>query len=527
MYKLGFNNFRKFSTFNPVEYRGITFLVGSNNSGKSTFVKAFLLINNFIKSENYHLFSFVDNIIDDVNIITLGRARNNNSTSNSPIDFIIQLEHFQIIVSISGDDYSTIGIVQNILIDDILNGYLIKIDPINEIIGLTKKRIENKNESKELNKKLNDLENEIIKIEHIIETTDFRKSSKDYISILEERDILYERKKRLLGIFKISKDPIEYTVINSYGFEPKNEVNPENSFRSIFNRFFSFLSLEHDKDFNEIQKGYDGSDQFVNNRAFIHDQKQIQESIAVFDSLVKYLDVHYLGNESIKQHGLFTIRNNSSLLAVAVHDYFQLKILPGTQAYMFVRKWMKVFDVGDDFTIQQVSGEAYEFKIISGKKSLPLADKGMGSIQITFLLIRLASIIHKRLNRNYIGIIELYSEIDVAPLIIIEEPELNLHPRYQSILADLFYEVNTNYGFKFIIETHSEYLIRKTQLIVKEKELEIKPNINPFSVIYFDTSLQQWNMEYREDGVFKQDFGPGFFDVSSQQAMKLLRKRKD
>ena len=104
---------------------------------------------------------------------------------------------------------------------------------------------------------------------------------------------------------------------------------------------------------------------------------------------------------------------------------------------------------------------------------------------------------------------------------------MNLHPALQSLLADLFYEVHSEYKINFIVETHSEYLIRKTQLIVKEKELEIKPNTNPFSVIYFDSSLKQWNMEYREDGVFKKDFGPGFFDVSSQQAMKLLRKRKD
>ncbi len=44
MNKIGFKNFRRFIEFKPIEFNNITFLVGRNNSGKSTLVKAFLLI---------------------------------------------------------------------------------------------------------------------------------------------------------------------------------------------------------------------------------------------------------------------------------------------------------------------------------------------------------------------------------------------------------------------------------------------------------------------------------------------------
>ena len=40
--KIGFSNFRKFANFPEIDLGDITILVGGNNSGKSTLVKAFL-----------------------------------------------------------------------------------------------------------------------------------------------------------------------------------------------------------------------------------------------------------------------------------------------------------------------------------------------------------------------------------------------------------------------------------------------------------------------------------------------------
>lgn len=49
MKSLGFRNFRKFENLEPLELGGVTFLVGENNSGKSTFTKGALLLGNFLK----------------------------------------------------------------------------------------------------------------------------------------------------------------------------------------------------------------------------------------------------------------------------------------------------------------------------------------------------------------------------------------------------------------------------------------------------------------------------------------------
>ena len=82
MNSIGFKNFRRFESFNPLEYGGITFLVGRNNAGKSTLVKALLLIDNYFKSGNTDSFSFGNNVLEDANIVTYGRAKNNQAKEN-------------------------------------------------------------------------------------------------------------------------------------------------------------------------------------------------------------------------------------------------------------------------------------------------------------------------------------------------------------------------------------------------------------------------------------------------------------
>jgi hypothetical protein len=104
--------------------------------------------------------------------------------------------------------------------------------------------------------------------------------------------------------------------------------------------------------------------------------------------------------------------------------------------------------------------------------------------------------------------------------LFIEEPEQNLHPAIQSKLAELFYEVSSKYGIRFIIETHSEYLIRRSQVIVAENNDEKWEN--PFAVYYFQDNDIPYAMAYRKDGKFSNEFGTGFFDEASNLAFKIF-----
>ena len=112
--------------------------------------------------------------------------------------------------------------------------------------------------------------------------------------------------------------------------------------------------------------------------------------------------------------------------------------------------------------------------------------------------------------------------------IIVEEPELNLHPALQSKLAEFFHKVNTEFEMKFIIETHSEYLIRKAQLFVAENEYTTDAglNPNPFKVNYFDLENGPYQMNFTVNGKFDRNFGEGFYDEASKNTLALLQKQR-
>ena len=82
---------------------------------------------------------------------------------------------------------------------------------------------------------------------------------------------------------------------------------------------------------------------------------------------------------------------------------------------------------------------------------MPLFDMGSGTILMFKMLIELAW---------------LTIDGSESTLVIVESPENILYPKNQSLLADLFLDLYERFGLRFIIETHSEYLIRITQVLV-------------------------------------------------------------
>ena len=101
----------------------------------------------------------------------------------------------------------------------------------------------------------------------------------------------------------------------------------------------------------------------------------------------------------------------------------------------------------------------------------------------------------------------------VPSTIYVEEPEVHLHPKYQSLLADMFVEAYQKYNIHFIIETHSEYLIRKLQVLVADKENKLTPNDVSLNYVEKDKNGISTNRKIElEDGRLSEPFGPGFFD---------------
>jgi len=506
MNKIGFRNFRRFTDFKPIEFKGLTFLVGKNNSGKSTLVKALLLIIDYLKADTLKTLSFNQNNIEDVNIVTFERALNKRAKLNKEefIEFILEINGLRFHLTITGKEHSTEVDVINLSIDDISGGFLFTIKPQENSVTISNNsegiEIIPENEENlliELEDKKTEITNGLKGIK--------QKSSQEYIQLNNE---LKQIKKKIADLRKSIKSTLragQFTLHSHYSYTTLKDVLQE---------AVTEHSAEYEVQYHEIQKGKKPKKIFELLKAFKDSKFKIEKSISSILEFKNQVENVYLGATLNKQSALFAIRDKRNPLAQAIHEYKQLGIDKdqGNDAFKFVRKWTKEaeFEIGDSFEIDMHAGEAYEVLVNSHGLKIPLADKGMGSIQAMLLIIRLAVIIHKK-ETNKKG----YT-------IIIEEPELNLHPALQSKLAEMFHEVYKIHGISFIVETHSEYVIRKTQILVKLNEYEVAPNENPFAVLYFDKRLNQWNMNYREDGRFKESFGEGFFDESANLTFELL-----
>ena len=112
---------------------------------------------------------------------------------------------------------------------------------------------------------------------------------------------------------------------------------------------------------------------------------------------------------------------------------------------------------------------------------------------------------------------------------LVEEPETNLHPKLQARLADMFMEAYTQFGTRFIVETHSEYFIRKLQWHTAKGN--IKPEDTAVYYLYDPNDArpadepQVKRLRIDENGDFDMPFGTGFFDEATNLMLNIYRAK--
>ncbi|MGG7551042.1 AAA family ATPase [Chryseobacterium arthrosphaerae] len=541
MNSLEFKHFRKFENFRKISFNDITFLVGKNNSGKSTFVKAYMLILNYLKSDNLKSIDFNQGTVETLNIVTFDRAlckTMTNKAQKENISFTLQINDFEFSLTVTGKQDNTEADVLFLSITDQSSGFTLKISPkSNEVIieYHSQEHIVSQNdillnlhlEKAKIIKALEKLEDNL-STDSIELNSQLQKINKNIEMLLKDQESIESSfvvstsysGNTLKTLFK----DINLDITNKYKIQYPEEFKKINIESEVDNDDDEFLNIDSSEPFeNNIEK-LEIQEEFEDLRYFYINRFSFQKFSDKLLNFLQNIEVVYLSATLNKQAALFSIREKNNPVAMSVFQYHQLELKEDPIINAFINKWFKIFQIGEAISINMVEGEAFAVNIISGDSIIPLADKGMGSIQAALLILRIASVIYKKKKEEKR---ELVADKDVRNqiseiIIIIEEPELNLHPALQSKLCDLFFEVHEKYNVKFIIETHSEYVIRKTQLFVKQESLEVAPNENPFAVLYFNDDLNAWNMEYREDGKFKNDFGSGFFDETRNIVKQML-----
>ena len=96
--------------------------------------------------------------------------------------------------------------------------------------------------------------------------------------------------------------------------------------------------------------------------------------------------------------------------------------------------------------------------------------------------------------------------------LLIEQPEIHIHPRLQAELGSLLAEcIKPPFENQFIIETHSEHLMLRLQKLIRNGEL--KPE--DISVIYVDRGAEGskcLHLRLDEEGDFIDEWPDGFFE---------------
>jgi predicted ATPase len=115
----------------------------------------------------------------------------------------------------------------------------------------------------------------------------------------------------------------------------------------------------------------------------------------------------------------------------------------------------------------------------------------------------------------------IMSEVLGGETILLEQPEIHLHPKLQAN----FIETLIKYGQRntYFIETHSEHIVRKLQILIKNREYNLSSN--DISIHYFtkqDKKFLITSHTIDEVGRLEPNFPPGFYDNSYTLARQLL-----
>lgn len=217
----------------------------------------------------------------------------------------------------------------------------------------------------------------------------------------------------------------------------------------------------------------------------------------------------------------------------------------------FMNYWVKkningkeTFELGNKIELESAgNGWGVQIKLYKtemDKKGGLLADEGYGITSLVGILLQIETAILSakgvHINRYYGDGLDKLDGFDSKKFyyepqtIIIEEPEIHLHPSYQSKLADMLVDAYKKYNIHFIIETHSEYLIRRLQLLTAGIETETKLDKNDATIFYVYSREEAQKeglplvkrISICEDGFLDDTFGSGFFDEATNLSLKLM-----
>ena len=132
-----------------------------------------------------------------------------------------------------------------------------------------------------------------------------------------------------------------------------------------------------------------------------------------------------------------------------------------------LKTYVRKLKLLDEIRTNRIRGGRFDIKVRSGGRtvSASLADVGFGVSQ--FLPILVADL-----------------QLPKKSTLAVSQPEIHLHPSAQADLADYFVDRVIKDQKRFIVETHSEYLLNRLRLLIARGSISPKD----VSVLYLRTA---------------------------------------
>lgn len=248
-----------------------------------------------------------------------------------------------------------------------------------------------------------------------------------------------------------------------------------------------------------------------------------------YEIISKNIKVDYIANFRANSKRLYSNQHQGTDFNELLLEIHKTKFKKENK--QFIQDWLKAFGIGDDIHFTWFKGVATEVKIEKNGNLIDLVDLGFGFTQIIPIILKIALITNldewdfENQFKESLEFIFRRNE-----LVLLEEPETNLHPNFQSKLADFLLDASKRFNIQFIIETHSEYLIRRLQYLVATKETYPKD----IALYYFNDpenipqgEEQVKKIEFLENGKLSDHFGMGFFDEANNLAIDLFKLNRE
>ena len=167
--------------------------------------------------------------------------------------------------------------------------------------------------------------------------------------------------------------------------------------------------------------------------------------------------------------------------------------------------WLQYLDVAESVKSEDKGKLGHEMTVqISGtEQSHDLTHVGVGVSQVLPILVT-----------------SLLAERDTT--LIFEQPELHLHPKVQTRLAEFFLSI-TQLGKQCVLETHSEYLINRIRFRIAAAD-EQNPWVEAVRVYFVERTIEGSmfrEVQINEYGAVL-DWPEGFFDQSQEESEAIL-----